>query len=65
MTCSPLYLQTFIFNHFPSDFYGYKENDITMLIDDGDPNNIQPTADNIVCVYSTFLFERSSNEWPL
>lgn len=36
-----------------------------MLIDDGDPNNIQPTADNIVCVYSTFLFERSSNEWPL
>ena len=36
-----------------------------MLIDDGTPGNIQPTEDNIVRVYSIFLFERSSNEWLL
>ena len=37
-----------------------------MLIDDDDiPENIQPTEDNIVRVYSIFLFECSSNEWLL
>ena len=37
-----------------------------MLIDDEyTPENLQPTEDNIVRVYSIFLFEFSSNDWLL
>ena len=64
---SPLrvHLQTFIFDHFWSDLYGYNEKDITMLIDDDSHGNIQPTEDNIVRFYFIFPFDRSGNEWLL
>jgi hypothetical protein len=40
---------------FALDCYAYHPDDITVLIDDGNPNHVQPTKENLVGVYTVFL----------
>ena len=40
---------------FFADCYGYNLDDITVLIDDGNPKHVQPTKENLVGVSTVFL----------
>ena len=40
---------------FLPDCYGYNPDDITVLIDDGNPKHVQPTKENIVGLCTVFL----------
>ena len=40
---------------FFTDCYGYNPDDITVLIDDGNPKHVQPTKENLVGVCTVFL----------
>ena len=44
------FLRFFFSFFFLPDCYGYTPDDITVLIDDGDPKHVQPTKDNLVSV---------------